>query len=99
MLEQFDKQRDVRADAEDWIVADGREGPSACGLPGLTARDQFHEEWIVVNTDFGAFRHATVDSNAWHRRLAVEQQRTGLRQVLPRRIFCVDAQLDRMTAL
>ncbi len=52
-----------------------------------------------MHRHLGAFGHAAVDADPRHRRLAIEQQRPSLRQVVPGRILCVDAQLDRMAAL
>ena len=99
MLEELDEQRDVRADAENRIVAEGGERSTPRDLTRLAARDQLREQRIVVDGHLGAFGDAGIDSDAGHRRFAVEQQRAGLRQILSGWILGVHAQLDGVTAL
>ena len=49
MLEDLREQRDVGPDAEDRIVTEGGERPSAGGLARFAARDQLREQRIVVD--------------------------------------------------
>ena len=61
--------------------------------------DQLREQRIVVDADLVALDHTRVDADARARRLAIEQQRSRLRQESVRRILGVDAALDRVAAL
>ena len=52
-----------------------------------------------MHADLDPFDDAGIDADAWHRRLAIEEQRARLRQIVPRRILRVHADLDRVAAL
>ena len=49
-------------------------------VAGLAPDDQLGEQRVVVHRDLAALGHAGVDADARARRLAIEQQRPGLRQ-------------------
>ena len=76
------------------VIARRRASSRVVGLD-----DQLRQHRIVVHRDLGALADAAVDADARALRLAVEQDRAGLRKEALRRILGVDAALDRVAAL
>ena len=65
----------------------------------LGRRDQLREQRVVVDGDRAAFVDAGVDADARARPARDRAAAAGLRQEILRRIFGVDAALDRVAAL
>ena len=87
-------------DAEDRIAPQRVAARAVARLARLARQhDQLGQQRIVVDRDLAPLDDAAVDANARARRLAVEQQRAGLRQEAVRGILGVDAALDGVAAL
>src|SRR5262245_32990448 len=99
MFEEGDQQRDVRANAEDRIAAQRRQRTPPRRIARLAPRDELGHHRVVVDADLRALDDAGVHAHAGHRRLAVEEQRACLRQVIARRILRVDARFNGVSAL
>src|SRR5262245_38825766 len=94
MFEQPDQKGQVGFDPEDGKFAQRLDRAAARRLSTVTRGNQLRNHRVVVNGDLVALRHARVDSDAWHRRLTVEEEPPGLRKVVLRRVFRVQAQFD-----
>src|SRR6185503_19668790 len=99
MLEYPNQEGNVGDDAEDWKRAKRGHQSGNCQFARFRMSDHFRDERIVMHRNLIAFSYARIDADAWHSRLAVEQQAAGLWQKPMFGIFGVDARLDRVTAL
>ena len=63
------------------------------------ARNELGDERIVVDRDLATFDHSAVDANTGHHRLSVQQKRSGLREIVLRRVLCVDPDFYRVPTL
>jgi hypothetical protein len=99
VFEQFDEQGDVGADAEHGIAAQRGQRAPARGVACVAPGNQLGQQRIVVHADFGSLRDTGIDADAGHRRLAVEEKRARLWEIVAGRIFGVDADFDRMATL
>src|SRR5678815_1226727 len=99
MLQQFQQQAHVRADAEDRKALERCNCTVPCGFTRFAGRDQFGDQRVVVHADLVSFDEAGVDADTWEPRLAVERKQSRLWQVTPRRILRIDAQLDGVAPL
>ena len=93
------QERDVRADAEHGKRAQGRHRSRDRRAARLAGGDELGEHRIVLHRHVGAFLDAAVDADAGARGLAIQQQRSGLRQETRRRVLGVDAAFDGVSAL
>ena len=80
-----DQQGDVGGDAENREIAERFDGATSSRIARFGRGDELGDERVVVDRDLVALRHPGVDADAGHDRLAVEEQRAGLRQSPPDR--------------
>ena len=94
-------ERAVRAGAE--LVATPEAttflGPHDRKVACFGRGDHLRDHRVVVHRHLAALGDAGVDAHTGQPRLAVQQQRTRLREKFLRGIFSVDARFDRVSAL